>query len=298
MRLIVPASLAAVLVAIVIAIPTAQQQQTGAYTQRQADAGRTAYEVSCAGCHGPDLNGSSDAPPLTGPNFTGAWGARPVNDLFTHTMKTMPPPAPGSLGEEMTLNIVAYVHPASGRQSGNAGADHQDTANVNAAIRARMRSSIDGARCRNGQRTGSRRCRCRARRHREGRSEELRPCDTGDVEESASWRLAHLPPQLSRVELQPAESNHARQRARFEACMGLGDERFRRQSNDADRSQRRHVSREPQQYRPGARREDRQPHLGNARRSRIRRRATAASAASRSRRTRSSCRRATRTWWR
>ena len=96
MKLIVPASAAAVLVAIVVAIPTAQQQPTGAYTQRQAEAGRTAYEVSCAGCHGPDLTGSSDAPALTGPNFSGAWGGRPINELFSHVMQTMPPQAPGS----------------------------------------------------------------------------------------------------------------------------------------------------------------------------------------------------------
>ena len=120
MRLfIVPASAAAVLVAIVVAIPTAQQQPTGAYTQRQAEAGRTAYEVSCAGCHGPDLTGSSDAPGLIGPNFTGAWGGRPVNDLFRHTMETMPPQAPGSLGEEMTLNVLAYVIQRNGGAAGS-----------------------------------------------------------------------------------------------------------------------------------------------------------------------------------
>lgn len=97
--LIVPASAAAVLVAIVVAIPTAQQQSGGVYTQRQADAGRTAYDVSCAGCHGVDLTGSSDAPPLTGPNFSNAWGGRPIAELFRHVMDTMPPQAPGSLGE-------------------------------------------------------------------------------------------------------------------------------------------------------------------------------------------------------
>src|SRR4029450_1927755 len=107
MKLIVPASAAAVLVAIVVAIPTAQQQPAGAYTQSQADAGRTAYDVSCAGCHGPDLTGGSDAPALPGPNFTGAWGSRPLNELFRHVMQTMPPQAPGSLGEEETLNVIA-----------------------------------------------------------------------------------------------------------------------------------------------------------------------------------------------
>ena len=47
--------------------------------------------------------------------------------------------------------------------------------------------------------------------------------------------------------------------------MGVGDERLGRESNDAHRAQRRDVSRKPQQHRPGARRKERQPHLGNAR---------------------------------
>ena len=137
MRLIVPASAAAVLVAIVIAIPTAQQQQAGAYTQRQAEAGRTAYEVSCAGCHGPDLTGSSDAPALTGPNFTGAWGGRPIADLFKHVMDTMPPQAPGSLGEEMTLNVIAYLIQRAGGGAGTQDLTIKTPGSVNAAASAR-----------------------------------------------------------------------------------------------------------------------------------------------------------------
>ena len=137
MRLIVPASAAAVLVAIVVAIPTAQQQPTGAYTQRQADAGRTAYDVSCAGCHGPDLTGSSDAPALIGPNFTGAWGGRPINELFRHVMETMPPQAPGSLGEEMTLNVLAYIIQRAGGAPGTQDLTIKTAATVNAAAAAR-----------------------------------------------------------------------------------------------------------------------------------------------------------------
>ena len=137
MRLIVPASAAAVLVAIVIAIPTAQQQPTGAYTQRQAEAGRAAYEVSCAGCHGPDLTGSSDAPALTGPNFTGAWGGRPISELFRHTMETMPPQAPGSLGEEMTLNVLAYIIQRAGGAPGSQDLTIKTAMTVNAAASSR-----------------------------------------------------------------------------------------------------------------------------------------------------------------
>ena len=135
--LIVPASAVALLVAIVVAIPTAQQQPTGAYTQRQADAGRTAYEVSCAGCHGPDLTGSSDAPALTGPNFSGAWGGRPINELFRHVMETMPPGAPGSLGEEVTLNVIAYLIQRAGGGPGSQDLTLKTAMTVNAAASSR-----------------------------------------------------------------------------------------------------------------------------------------------------------------
>ena len=137
MRLIVPASAAAVLVAIVVAIPTAQQQPAGAYTQRQAEAGRTAYDVSCAGCHGPDLTGGSDAPALTGPNFSGAWGGRPLNELFRHVMETMPPQAPGSLGEEETLNVIAYLIQRMGGGAGSQDLTIRTPTSVNAAAAAR-----------------------------------------------------------------------------------------------------------------------------------------------------------------
>ena len=181
----------------------------------------------------------------------------------------MPPQAPGSLGEEMTLNVMAYLIQRTGGGRGIAGPHDQNGDDGECGcVEPRKRSTVDGAWRRHRKRARSRRRRRRARRHRQRRSEELRPCDAGDAEESACRGLADLPPQLSRMELQPARSDHARQRAGPEARVGLGDERLGRESNDAHRAQRRHVSREPQQHRPGARRKNRQPHLGNARRSR------------------------------
>ena len=66
-----------------------------------------------------DLTGSSDAPPLTGGNFSNAWGSRPVNELFGHIMQTMPPAAPAALGEEVTLNVVAYLLQRMGGAAGS-----------------------------------------------------------------------------------------------------------------------------------------------------------------------------------
>jgi alcohol dehydrogenase (cytochrome c) len=135
--LIVPASAAAIALALFVGVPRAQQPATGVYTQRQAEGGRTAYDVSCAGCHGADLSGSSDAPALTGPNFSNAWGSRPVNQLFSHVMQTMPPGAPGSLGEEVTLNVVAYLLQRMGGGAGNQDLTIKTATTVNAAASAR-----------------------------------------------------------------------------------------------------------------------------------------------------------------
>ena len=136
--LIVPVSAAVAFLAFLVSALTAQQQPGpgGAYTLAQAEAGRTAYDVSCAGCHSADLTGSSDAPALTGPNFSNAWGSRPLNALFSHIMETMPPQAPGSLGEEVTLNVVAYVIQRMGGAPGSAPLTIKTTTSVNARLRA------------------------------------------------------------------------------------------------------------------------------------------------------------------
>ena len=104
---------------------------TGAYTQEQAERGRVAYDSNCSGCHGPNLNdGSSDAPPITGVNFTAFWGPRSVSDLFNHIMTTMPPTGPGSLGEETTLNVVAYILQRMGAPMGTTPLAANSTASL------------------------------------------------------------------------------------------------------------------------------------------------------------------------
>jgi mono/diheme cytochrome c family protein len=81
----------------------AQPMAAGAYTAAQAQAGQAAYAQSCAGCHLPDFRGSGDAPAVAWPDFIAKWGPRAVNELFTYLVQSMPPTAPGSLGEAGTL---------------------------------------------------------------------------------------------------------------------------------------------------------------------------------------------------
>jgi alcohol dehydrogenase (cytochrome c) len=79
------------------------------YTITQAESGLALYQTNCASCHLPNLQGSFEAPALTGGNFTSNWGTRTIRDLLIQSQQTMPPQAPGSLSEEEYSSIGAYI---------------------------------------------------------------------------------------------------------------------------------------------------------------------------------------------
>ena len=99
-------------------ISAQQPARTAPYTAEQANAGRATYLVKCATCHLPDLKGSNEASPLAGINFVNTWRARTTSDLFNRIRNTMPITDPGSLGDEETVNIVAYLLQANGAAAG------------------------------------------------------------------------------------------------------------------------------------------------------------------------------------
>jgi alcohol dehydrogenase (cytochrome c) len=97
----------------------AAQQPTGApiYTAAQAEAGRTAYNASCASCHVSDLGGRNDAPQLAGPDFMNVWRTRGVDALFGLIRSTMPPGG-ARLSDDQYLAIVAYILQQNGAAAG------------------------------------------------------------------------------------------------------------------------------------------------------------------------------------
>jgi cytochrome c len=99
---------------------TRLQSQSGpaVYTQEQAGRGQQAYAATCASCHGADLKGINDAPPLAGEAFLMAWGGQRVSDLVGFVQQSMPPSGPGSLHPETTLDLVAFVLKSIGARSG------------------------------------------------------------------------------------------------------------------------------------------------------------------------------------
>ena len=116
-------ALGVVLMALSQAPATAQQlppdAALGTYVAPQAEVGAEVYERACAGCHLPNLQGSFEAPPLSGPNFRIRWTDLPVTELMRVTRERMPPQDPGSLDEEDYAAVVAYLLRESGVPAGD-----------------------------------------------------------------------------------------------------------------------------------------------------------------------------------
>src|SRR5262245_32072951 len=98
--------------------PSTRSVWSGVYTDEQAARGKAAYDLSCASCHGPTLGGV-DGPPLAGSDFLRNWLEDDLNSLFRKVHDRMPGDAPGSLPENVTLDIVAFLLQANEFPSGS-----------------------------------------------------------------------------------------------------------------------------------------------------------------------------------
>src|SRR5712691_11737680 len=70
-----------------------QQAGAGGFTAAQATAGKALYTANCSACHLPTLQGSGDAPALSGTGFLASWGDRTAGELVSFIRTTMPPGA-------------------------------------------------------------------------------------------------------------------------------------------------------------------------------------------------------------
>ncbi|HEX3703673.1 MAG TPA: PQQ-binding-like beta-propeller repeat protein, partial [Vicinamibacterales bacterium] len=124
------------------AVSAGQMQSPPAtYTAQQAAEGRTAYQTNCMGCHRPTLEGSNEAPPLAGPNFIGAWKGRSVHDLFARINGSMPPDDPGTMGEQGTINILAYLLQSNGVAAGPNALSPADASTIGSLMTTVARSA-------------------------------------------------------------------------------------------------------------------------------------------------------------
>jgi aldose sugar dehydrogenase len=119
-RLVLPIILAAALAA---DAQTLRSVWDGAYTQEQANRGKTLYTEQCASCHGAELGGGQETPALTGEKFLSKWHNRSVGELFENIRVSMPADRPGSLSGQKNSDILAYIlaankFPAGGGELG------------------------------------------------------------------------------------------------------------------------------------------------------------------------------------
>jgi len=89
----------------------------GVYTDAQAERGRTLYMQNCSRCHGADLSGNYETPPLVG-RFMPYWSGTTLDSLFDYVSTAMPLDHPGALGATANTDIVAYMLKSNDLPSG------------------------------------------------------------------------------------------------------------------------------------------------------------------------------------
>lgn len=114
--------------------------QEGVYTADQAAMGKQQYNANCAACHGSNLEGI-DAPALSGLDFLGNWAT--AANIHGYFSVAMPPTAPGQLGDEAYVNILAYIMSFNGIPAGETEltSDPDELASINLVALAQQPAS-------------------------------------------------------------------------------------------------------------------------------------------------------------
>jgi mono/diheme cytochrome c family protein len=81
----------------------------GVYSEDQAKRGEATYKKECGSCHGDDLGGGGQAPPLSGSDFKMDWNGLSVGDLFDRIRVSMPADRPGKLTPEEYSDTLAFI---------------------------------------------------------------------------------------------------------------------------------------------------------------------------------------------
>ena len=89
--------------------PPTQTIWNGVYSEAQAYRGEKVADTTCIGCHGPKLDGGDSGPKLVGDVFLSGWTSQPVGELFAWLQEAMPAEAPGTLSNDETAAVLAYI---------------------------------------------------------------------------------------------------------------------------------------------------------------------------------------------
>ena len=102
------------------AIASGQSAGSGVFSAEQAKHGETIVRDKCGACHGNDLDGGQEAPPLKGDAFWSEWDQQTARALYSRIISTMPPDGPGTLDPKDVIDIVAFVVHENGVPQGKA----------------------------------------------------------------------------------------------------------------------------------------------------------------------------------
>jgi alcohol dehydrogenase (cytochrome c) len=139
----------------------AQDMPAGPFTADQASGGRALYLTNCSACHGANLSGAGEAPPLAGPGFMSAWAGRSTDELYNLVRTSMPYGNGGSLDDTTYRSIIAYVLSANGATPGTKPFGGSEGVRIGSIANGRIPASAlatpaaGGARAARGGRTGT-----------------------------------------------------------------------------------------------------------------------------------------------
>jgi mono/diheme cytochrome c family protein len=121
-RLVIIAGAIALAATICLSVSAQQRPKNvreGAFTADQAERGKAGFDGVCQRCHGAALNGSEgNGPPLKGGTFLAHWDKDTLGSLWVKIRDTMPLGTPGTLTDEVKLQILAYVLQQNGFPAG------------------------------------------------------------------------------------------------------------------------------------------------------------------------------------
>ena len=89
----------------------------GVYTDTQAERGGVLFQQQCGRCHGANLAGTFETPPLVG-RFKPYWSGATLDALFDYVATAMPLDRPGSLSRAANADILAFILKGNGFPAG------------------------------------------------------------------------------------------------------------------------------------------------------------------------------------
>lgn len=89
----------------------------GTYTEDQAARGATQFQQQCGRCHGANLAGTFETPPLVG-RFVPYWSGTTLDVLVDYITRAMPLNRPGSLSAATNADITAFLLKSNGFPAG------------------------------------------------------------------------------------------------------------------------------------------------------------------------------------